>query len=179
MNYSESVVLYGGSVIWGKGLEPDDRLAAQLTALTSRPIVNLSYPGSSSEFALVQQQRLRHQHGTPWMEIVCWTETLRFYHRDRDQHHGIWTLESWPPGMASIHDQQHWDQRTLDYRCEFRAQAASRLFELAVDRPVWELMPDVYHWDKKTWQDITACRHPGARSVRALAQHLAQVINSH
>jgi hypothetical protein len=178
MWFDSAVVLYGCSVMHGAGLRTPERPAVCLAAAVNRAVVDLSYPGVGNQYIRDIQQEFHDTYCRPWREIVCWSEPVRFtdYHSRRN--HGHWTLGSWPPGTAGVDDSEYWDQQTLEARQQFLARSPGAI-EFTWNTRIKQLCPEIQLWGPDQWLDRTTESHPGPKSVRALAQHLAQIINSH
>ncbi len=93
INWSESVIVFGCSNVFGVGLQEEETFTGQLQALLGRPVINLGVQGSSISFVLHNTLKYIEHFPNPWAVINLWTSLERF-HRYLDSgifFDGIWS----------------------------------------------------------------------------------------
>lgn len=175
MQFEQAVVLYGCSVIAGGGVLPRDRLAVVLASKISRPVLDLSQHGGGCDLIAQMQSDFHRRWGQPWMEIVCWTDPVRFIDLKTLERYGGWNIDQWPPGSPDPLDSDHWREQALNHRREFLARNP-QAWEFTWN-PFWHReFPEMTWWSQSSWPDRSPDGHPGPEATRLLADQLAREI---
>jgi hypothetical protein len=173
-----AVVLYGCSVAQGGGGLPRVwSLATQLSQRINRPVIDLAVAGGSNCLIEWQQRELHTTLVQPWLEIVIWTEPVRFTDFATFQGYGTWNRHRWPSDQQPFTDLDYWRDRSRELRQRF-LERSPRTIELTWNSLMREIAPEIRFWPRSTWQDHSADRHPGPQTVAALADQLAHEIYS-
>jgi hypothetical protein len=160
----------------GRGLSRCDHFDLCLGSMISRPVLLIAESGRSNQWIAGSQQEFHRHWGPPWLELVCWTEPVRFSQTLESPAMGIWNLDQWPQSTPSPLD-PIWQTRSLEARSEFLARSP-RTRELTWSRAFHTQSPSVELWGFSQWQDRADQHHPGPVSVRQLAQRIAEEIYS-
>ena len=90
--WAESVVIFGCSYVFGIGASLDETIAAQLSSMIKRPVVNMGAPGSSATFSLYNSSILKKQYPKPAGIVFGWTSAARctLFLSDSTVHCGSW-----------------------------------------------------------------------------------------
>jgi hypothetical protein len=93
INWSESVVIFGCSNVFGVGLNDDETIPYHLEKLLKRPVVNMGVPGSSIAYSVFNQTVLAESNHSPYAVINLWTSINRitYFYEDGPCHIGPWT----------------------------------------------------------------------------------------
>jgi hypothetical protein len=169
MIYESAVVLYGCSVIWGQGLERQQRLGYQLEQLIDQPVIVAARPGTGP-LHHSESQRLIHQQHRPCLEIVCWSAAQRVTVDGVD--YGAWR---WKPEFNQ--DPEHW-LTVADQARQAMQDRSPRLWEYSWYKPLIKRW-SVQSWRRRDWEDLADDQaHPGPRAVYKFAQELAARIRN-
>ena len=97
IDWSNSVVMFGCSQMFGVGVDDKDTLASQLSKLINKPVINMGVIGSSMMFAFHNSIILKEICSKPLAVINMWTNCDRaVFYGDTIQHCGVWNYESLP-----------------------------------------------------------------------------------
>jgi hypothetical protein len=77
IDWSNSVVLFGCSCVYGVGLDDSDTISAQLEKLIGIPVINVGAPASSIQFSYYNQLILANIAPKPKAVINIWTSSER------------------------------------------------------------------------------------------------------
>lgn len=77
IDWSQSILFFGCSFIFGVGVSDEDTCASQLQEITGIPVINLGCPGSSPMFQWVNSVRLRKANINPLKVIYSWPSSCR------------------------------------------------------------------------------------------------------
>jgi hypothetical protein len=96
IDWSNSIVIFGCSNIFGVGVDEEETVSYFLSKLTNRPVINLGVGSSSMTFAFHNSVILAEGFPTPWAVIHVWTEISRCvcYATQGPVHHGSWNIEN-------------------------------------------------------------------------------------
>jgi len=95
IDWAESVVMFGCSMVYGVGVTDEDTIGNNLSKIINRPVINMGVGGSSISFALHNSLILNSFYPTPKAVIYLWTDYDRccYYNPDKIIHHGSWSAE--------------------------------------------------------------------------------------
>ena len=93
INWSESVVIFGCSNVFGVGLNDDETIPYHLEKLLKRPVVNMGVPGSSIAYSVFNQTVLAGLNQSPYAVINLWTgiNRITYFYENNPCHIGPWT----------------------------------------------------------------------------------------
>jgi len=96
INWKESIVIFGCSIIFGEGVSDDETLSYFLEKFSGRNVINMGVSGCSNQFILDTILVLIKKYGYPYSVIVAWTGIARtpFYNFNGVNHLGHWVDES-------------------------------------------------------------------------------------
>lgn len=88
INWSEAVVIFGCSMVFGVGLDDSETISACLSRLINRPVINMGVSGSSPTFATHNAIILKQSYPPPKAVVSIWSSIDRttYYHNDHIQH---------------------------------------------------------------------------------------------
>jgi hypothetical protein len=100
VNWAKTIVIFGGSNVYGVGCAEDETVPFLLEKITGIPVINLGVSGSSSTFALHNSGIFSNYYPTPKAVIHSWTSPFRcpYYMNNEVIHCGHWHDD--PKGMA-------------------------------------------------------------------------------
>lgn len=75
--WSECVVIFGCSNVFGIGVSLDETVSAQFTKITGIPAINMGVPGSSPQFSLYNSAILKNNYPKPKAVVFAWTSAHR------------------------------------------------------------------------------------------------------
>ena len=95
INWKESIVLLGGSDLYGIGISDEETICHHLEKLSGRPVINLGIPGGSNDLMVYNSTKILECFESPYAVISVWTVPSRFAYFDGDRlhHAGAWDSE--------------------------------------------------------------------------------------
>ena len=206
IDWAESVVLFGCSVVFGDGLDDSECLSSQLSELLARPVINMGVSGSSARLMAMNNLVLYHSWPTPWRVINIWPTADRITEiTDQGANcYGVWTqnmghsrdrtvfqrlkgqltdydvlaqARRWAEIWATLnHGAYHMDTELFFNSLTVRSLWADRALDLT-----WAHGTDqVIGCGLLDWDfENTArdCLHPSADTVRQWAEQIAPMLN--
>lgn len=180
INWSESVVLFGCSNVYGIGLDDKDTLATQLENIIGVPVINMGQGATSVNYNLHNSVILAAGYPTPKAVVQVWPNYNRCvcYQNKSIEHHGPWDLKEnsyvdlWTSSesnpkinaiMAQTTFRQIWQAQTSIYECSFDAESAKLLG-----------CTSYRNWNAPAYQDWARdFMHPGIETVKWAAEDIA------
>jgi hypothetical protein len=94
IDWSNSVVIFGCSNVFGVGLHTENTISEQLSRLINKPVINMGAPASSILYNLHNNVILRN-YPTPLGVVNMWTHYNRqvYYHAGEVRHLGAWKMD--------------------------------------------------------------------------------------
>jgi hypothetical protein len=88
INWGESVVIFGCSIVFGVGLDDSETISSCLSRIINRPVINMGVSSSSPTFATHNAIILKQCYPTPKAVVNIWSSIDRttYYHNDHVQH---------------------------------------------------------------------------------------------
>ena len=77
IDWKESVVVFGCSMVVGEGLAEEDTVTSQLSKLLGRPVVNLGVSGTGMSFSFYNSVMLYKNLPTPYAVVQQWSSCNR------------------------------------------------------------------------------------------------------
>lgn len=77
INWEDSVVIFGCSIVLGLGVSEDETIGYYLSQILNRPVVNLGQSATSIFYSLYNAVCLDQNFPTPWGVVNCWTSSNR------------------------------------------------------------------------------------------------------
>jgi hypothetical protein len=169
INWAQSHLLFGCSVVQGIGLASADTLDQELSKLLNGPVINLGIGGGSLPFILANTYKLIDAGVRPKSIILVYPEPSRvaLFLKDRVQHIGTWDHDSW---------YRTW---LKDNNAEYYGYLAGRSIESAWTsvgiNVVSVHQPDVPGpEDLPRYVDVASDnQHPGPKTIKLWAKHIA------
>jgi len=93
--WSESILLFGCSIIFGVGISDHETVPEQLTSIIGKPVINLAQGGSSPEFQRLITEILRAREIVPRAVIYVWPNSDRYCTVEQGgiaRHWGSWNV---------------------------------------------------------------------------------------
>lgn len=181
IDWKESVVIFGCSMVFGIGIDDSETMSAQLENILGRPVINMGVGGSSITFALHNSIILKNICPKPYAVIQIWSGIDRtVYYGKNLRHIGPWVLpqdsagrffHSWSEHgdnglvhalMANMASRHLWSNTRYIEASMFGTTSAAincKQLGLGIDRA----------------RDM---QHPGPKTVRNVACILAKDLNS-
>jgi hypothetical protein len=169
IDWTQSHLLFGCSVVQGIGLEDADTLDQELAKLLKEPVINLGVGGGSLQFILANTYKLIDAGVQPKSVILVYPEPSRvaLFLKDRVQHIGTWDHESW---------YRTW---LKDNNAEYYGYLASRSVETAWAN-IGIAVVSVHQPDVPGPEDLPKYidvakdgQHPGPKTIKLWAEHIA------
>lgn len=73
IDWKESIVIFGCSIVFGVGLAFEDTIGEQLSRIMNRPVINLGQPATSVSYAFYNSIILKERCKNPWAVIQLWS----------------------------------------------------------------------------------------------------------
>lgn len=77
IDWQESVVIFGCSIVLGEGLAEEDTIASQLSKIINRPVINLGVSGTGISFSFYNSVMLYRNLPTPYAVVQLWSNPSR------------------------------------------------------------------------------------------------------
>lgn len=179
--WSDSIVIFGCSNVFGVGAAIDETLSAQLTKMTGIPAINMGVPGSSPQFSLYNSAILRQVYPKPRAVVFAWTSanrcTLFRYppHTKKEfyiENCGSWTDDSsdlgksWSRYDSNIHGHLQMTRITAQQMWSDTKYVDFTLFQANM-----KYIPDCTTF--KIIDHARDCSHPGEETNNVIAKHVA------
>lgn len=184
IDWSDSVVIFGCSYVFGVDLANNETIAFQLQELIKRPVINMGVPASSISYAFFNQLALSNTK--PYAVINLWTSVARqtYFAEDVPYHLGPW-LEKKENNfenkkLKTLFDLLNFDDSNVEIYARYIQQATRVLWKDTVHiegtffpRTATALNIDLYHIIDKSQGE-----HPGPLTARQTAEALAGKLES-
>jgi len=115
VDWKESVVVFGCSMVYGEGLEEKDSIPFHLSNMLNCPVINMGVTGSSINFSLYNQLALYNQCSAPKGVINIWTEHNRssYYTKNSIVNYGPWNTTMHSYGDLWTADSVHGETQAI------------------------------------------------------------------
>ena len=179
IDWENSVVIFGGSDVFGVGLDQDDTVSGHLSRLLNRPVVNLGVSGSGIIFSAQNALLLHNQFPTPWAVVNIWAIPTRMhvFEKHRVAFHGPWSIEK---GNFADKWLEHFTNPEL--HCYLTANLSKQLWlsKTRYYETTWwaetsYIMGCKYLSKKES--DARDLAHYGIETMRIAAEHIAENLN--
>jgi hypothetical protein len=170
IDWAESIVIFGCSILDGHGLALEDTIASQLNCMLKIPTVNLGIPGSAVDLAFFNSIILYNNYPRPKAIVHLWTSPDRYSEFSAMQND--WRpIVSYSPQRPNYNGAVDWAKRSEYY--------------ITADRLIWKNEVPRFegsffkHRDKqiKNFEFIDFARdlaHPGILSAKEAATIIAK-----
>lgn len=127
IDWSESVVVFGCSNVFGTGLDEEDTITSCLSKIINRPVINMGVAASSMYFSLNNSVILNEYYPTPKGIVQLWTniDRITYYRKNKIDHLGGWILEGIPSEKSGFYGAWALDEVNIKTNALF-AQMISR-----------------------------------------------------
>jgi len=194
VDWVNSVVVLGCSIVFGEGLNNTDCLTYRLSEIISRPVINLGISGAGPDLIFYNALALQHQYPQLQRVIIVWPGADRLTEfTDRDARcYGAWNCDS---NNSKELTGWHRIYATMNAKPEHRAHIL-RMYSYAL-QIIWGERLCEFTWapetadhigckllngDRSNWDRTDLIRgdlardlvHPGRDSHRAWAQQIAK-----
>jgi hypothetical protein len=164
IDWGESIVIFGCSIVEGLGLALEDTIASQLNCMLKIPTVNLGIAGSAVDLAFFNSIILYNNYPRPKAVVHIWTSPHRY--TEFSALPGKVPIENFEPTKPNYNSRVDWSKRSEFY--------------ITADRLIWkDTVPRFEgsffeHSDKqiKNFKKIDFARdlqHPGILSAKEAA----------
>lgn len=176
IDWKESVVLFGCSLVYGIGLEEKETISSQLEKIINRPVINMGVPGSSMMFSLYNSSILREQCPMPSAVVHLWTSATRYskFTNNRIINYGAWNHNE--PLMKEWADDTNVQAHALMTR-----QLAKQMWPSTVKYHDLTFFADTENFlgcDRLDGIDLSKDgSHPGKLSAQQTAKFIAEKLN--
>jgi hypothetical protein len=168
INWAESIVIFGCSVVEGHGLALEDTIASQLNCMLKIPTVNLGVAGSAVDLAFFNSITLHNNYPRPKAIVHIWTSPHRYTEFSALPHKD--PIVNFEPTKPNYNAAINWSKRSEYY--------------MAADRLIWkDIVPrfegsffDIDDKQIKPFEIIDRARdlqHPGILSAKKAATIIA------
>ena len=182
-NWSQSILIFGCSFVFGVGVSDNDTLSEQLQKITNKPVINLGCSGSSPMFQWVNTVRLRQSNINPCKVVYLWPQasrSLEFEKYPKNQlkaHWGSWSSQS-GVGIGWL---RHRHQGT--YFLKIAIDCCDLLWNCPVyhfyhqDNKVhiYDYVPNSYELPTQI-DNARDLKHPGVQTFQLWATYIASII---
>jgi hypothetical protein len=170
INWANSIVMIGDSIVEGIGLPLEDTTVKKLEQELGIPVVNLGVSGSAIDGACINSLILHNNFPRPKALVHLWTSLYRYTQFNSSQKKG--SIKNFLPRRSGYidlgweerskfyiqADRQLWKDKTIYYEATFFQDTAKQLG--------FEVLPEI---DLARDQD-----HPGPRSCELAAKRIAK-----
>lgn len=163
IDWSNSVVIFGCSTVFGTGVTDDHTIDHFLSGLINLPVINLGVASTSIIYALHNALILNEYYPSPKAIVNLWTDYSRtaYYLDNRVDNKGTWTEDNFTQGwlhydsnsathalFAQMTSHQIWRNKSAYYEASFFPSTA-KLFQCE-HLPVFDQARDLIHYGRKT-----------------------------
>jgi hypothetical protein len=169
IDWSNSHLLFGCSVVQGIGLEDCNTLDQELANILNEPVVNLGVGGGSLQFILANTYKLLDAKVHPKSIIIVYPEPSRvaLFLKNRVQHIGAWEHEQWYRTWLKDNNAEYYGY--LAGRSIESAWASIGVSVISVHQPDVPGLADL-----PRYVDVANDRqHPGPKTIKLWAEHIA------
>jgi len=171
-NWSDSILVFGCSMIYGVGVDDCETLPHYLSILTGHPCINLGMGGSGVMFHLANSIILKEHNITPRTVIYVWPDRSRQTEFQNDKlvvNHGLWDAEK-----SNMKDVMINDTHTK-YWANYLIRNIRLLWECPVIEASWyDDMCEITGACKLHFKDYARdCAHPGPKTLKHSAELIA------
>jgi hypothetical protein len=170
INWADSHVLFGCSVVQGIGLRDDQTLDTALAQLLGEPVVNLGAGGCSLPFILANTYRLLDAGVRPKSVILVNPEPSRvaLFSSQAAEHVGAWYNDKWYHTWIKNNNAEYYGYlASRSIVAAWRAESVNVASFHQPDVPGPEDLP--------RYVDVAADNsHPGPNTVKLWAEHIAK-----
>ncbi len=171
--WSESILVFGCSMVYGVGVNDTETLPYYLSTLLGKPVTNLGMGGTGIAFHLANSVILREHNITPKAVVCVWPDRSRqteFIEKLSVVHHGAWNVEtSWLKNLI-----------LNDVHCRHNAEYLIRTMRLLWNCPIveaswYEDMCNITGSTLLKFHDLARdCAHPGPETQKIAANLIAE-----
>lgn len=179
IDWSNSILLFGCSLIFGTGIDDTHTCAYQLSLLQNKPVVNLGRASTSPLFQWANSCILNENNITPKVVIYVWPQSIRgteFCNDKIVKNYGAWSNTMWV-NATEKHNAELlkylitssstlWSCPVLHYTSEHQDSKISDRLKLL------DLGPNDYARD---WDGTIA--HPGPMTNKYWAENISKDLN--
>lgn len=183
INWQDSIVIFGCSVVFGTGLEEKDTISSHLSRLLNVDVINLGVPGSSIFHSTNNQLALREKNILPRVVINLWTSIYRhtYFFKKQPANLGPWT-EDLKLGKNMTHFYSIWcaEEQNVKSNALFHYRSASTFWDQTkhIQATFFEDTSKLFNIPYCSIDDFADDGyHPGPATAAKTAQYLASLIN--
>jgi len=187
IDWKNSIVLFGGSDLFGVGLDERHTLSSQLESILDIPVINMGSSGTSITYNLHNSVILSNGYPTPKAVVQLWPNYDRcvYYHKRSVENLGSWNfsknnyMDLWNQDttnakinaiMARTIFRQIWKDRASIFEGSFNHRSAKLLECQPLYNP--PLIGNFYiNYYKDLARDLT---HPGIETQKEAAKIIAE-----
>jgi len=182
-DWKNSWVIYGSSAAYSSHVDNELSLANQLSLLLGEPVINCACPGAGIQHHVLMQSLVRHYHGAPKGEIVCWTmiyKWLGFEETDREKTPWLSKVDFGPSCNHHPYKAIFPQIPQQAFLSRLSAKAInSDLIEFTDSEITLEYWPDLWLWDSNKSPDRAKDgKHVGPLGISIAAEWCYEQIRS-
>lgn len=168
IDWSNSIVMFGCSVVEGIGNTLEDTIGKNLEKILDIPVLNFGVSGSAVDLACVNSLILHNDYPRPKAIIQMWTGLSRYtdFISDKDSN-------GYYPNSPEYNPRFSWDQRN-----KFYVEADRTLWKDKIIYCEGSTFPDTARiLDVTFFDEMDVSRdkdHPGYRTNKSIAEHFAK-----
>lgn len=171
-NWSNSILVFGCSMVYGVGVDDKDTVTTQLSNFTNTPTINLGMGGTGLMFQLANSIILRENNVTPRAVVYIWPDKSRqteFFGDKQVSHHGSWNVEHSCFKEAMLNDLH--SQHMADYLI----RNIRLLWNCPIIEASWYTnMASLTGGISLCFKDFARdCAHPGPETLKEAAEIIA------
>jgi hypothetical protein len=194
VDWANSVVVLGCSIVFGEGLDNTQCLTHQLSEIIGRPVINLGIPGAGPDLIFYNSMVLQRKYPQTQQVIIVWpgADRLTEFTDQGANNYGIWNcdptkfeeLKSWHRIYATMNaNPEHRAHVMRMYSCALQSIWGQRLREFTwAPETANHIGCKLLNWERKSWDDGDSNRsdrardllHPGRDWHRAWAKQIAK-----
>lgn len=180
INWSESVVIFGCSYVFGDGLTEEDTLSARISSILGRPVINMGVSGSSVAFNFHNSIILKNCYPTPKAVINLWTHSDRttYFTHNKITHFGGWNIKKNTYGQHWCKHEEHGETHAL-----LSSIASKNMWKdiCYYEASFFPNMAKLLECDWLSLANLTEfsrdLQHPGRKTINKIANQITKKLN--
>jgi hypothetical protein len=172
LNWCDSVVIIGCSIVQGEGLAKEDTIADQLSKIIKIPVINLGVAGGGVDLSCWNSTVLHENFPVPKAIVHVWPSVDRYTDRINDR------FKPFIPNVKNYQHQLDWTYRSTRYVQTDRALWKNKTFYCELS--FYEHTAEILNVDYINLRDYARdLMHPGINSAKSAADHIAENLHQH
>lgn len=176
INWSNSIVIFGCSHVFGIGIDDNETLSSQLSNILKIPVINMGIEGSSINYSLHNSIILKYFYPKPLAVINIWTHYSRavYYHKSHLENCGNWNSDNFYFSAWSK-DNSHAESYALMASMTSKLLwSDTKYYESSFFDDTSKLLNCDFHSIQDYARDLL---HPGIKTLKFTAEKIADKLN--